>query len=121
MTASGAKLPFKRRVIETKHRRLQGRENHKSLCFGLSHGYRSGPGIDPGPAYRWALRWLANTTEFPVISPPEPSLCSSAGGQGGFSAWLESALADWVSAERAAMRRKFGHGVGGAGVPCSGG
>jgi hypothetical protein len=52
--ASGAKLPFKRRVIETKHRRLQDRESQKSHGFDLSPGHGSGPGIDTSRAYRWS-------------------------------------------------------------------
>jgi hypothetical protein len=40
-----------RRVIETKHRRLRGRESHKSHGFDLSPSHRSGPGMDPGRAH----------------------------------------------------------------------
>jgi hypothetical protein len=58
---------------------------------------------------------LSHTTEFPVISPPEPSLCSSAGGQGGFSAWLESALADWVLGGTRRDAQKFWARVGRSG------
>jgi hypothetical protein len=66
--ASGAKLPFKRRVIETKHRRLQGRECHKSHGFDLSPSHRSGPrliwathidGLERGCHERPGSLWVA--------------------------------------------------------------